>query len=105
MPEKQMLNVMRFAMIVFCLLSLGGCGTEPVTVDDAPFRDAIGQYLEANNMAMKVKEIKETPVIEGDKAHVQASLVHEQLAGPSVTWNFEFAKQTDGTWRAVKHED
>jgi hypothetical protein len=100
-----MLHLMRTVLILFCLLLFGGCSGATVTVDDTPFREAIGQYLQAQNMAMKVKELKGMPVIEGSKAQLEASLVHEQLAGPSVTWKFEFAKQADGTWRVLKHED
>ena len=103
-------DIKRFALILYCLLSFVGCSgtSQPGTsqpVDDAPFREAIGQYLQANNMAMKIKEIKQGPVVTNDQAELQASLTHEQLGGPAVTWDFEFAKQTDGTWRVVKHQD
>ena len=100
-----MSEIKRFALILYCVLSFVGCsGTSP-PVDDVPFREAIGQYLQANNMAMKIKEVKQAPAIDGDKAQLKASLVHEQLAGPSVTWDFECVKQADGKWRVVKHQD
>jgi hypothetical protein len=54
-------------------------------------------------MAMKIKEIKQAPAVDGDKAQLQASLTHEQLGGPAVTWDFEFEKQADGTWRVLRH--
>lgn len=82
-----------------------GCGAPAPTVDDAPFRDAVAQYLQANNMAMKIKDIKQSPAVEGDTATMTASMTHEQLGGPSVTWTFNFAEQPDGSWRVTKHED
>jgi hypothetical protein len=83
-----------------------GCGTPPATtVNDAPFREAVAQYLQANNMAMKIKDIKQPPAIEGNIATMTASMTHEQLGGPSVTWTFQFAKQPTGDWQVTKHED
>jgi hypothetical protein len=43
-------------------------------------------------------------VIEGEQAAVSASLTHEQLGGPSVTWKFQFTKQS-GDWQVTAHED
>jgi hypothetical protein len=97
--------VYRTSWILVCLLIVHGCSAQAPSVDDTPFRAAIGEYLKANNMAMKIKEIKKPPVITGDAAQLQASLTHEQLGGPAVTWDFEFAKQADGTWKAIKHQD
>jgi len=88
-----------------CLLLFIGCGPAPATVDDTPFREAIGQYVQANNMAMKIKEIKQAPTISDNKARLQASMTHEQLGGPAVTWDFEFNKETSGKWRVVRHAD
>ncbi|HJN10242.1 MAG TPA: hypothetical protein QF564_16260 [Pirellulaceae bacterium] len=94
-------------LFLMCFTGLAaplGCGTPKPTVNDEPFRVAIADYLQANNMALKVKEIKEGPVIEGKRAAVSASLTHEQLGGPSVTWKFQFTKQS-GDWHVTAHED
>lgn len=55
-------------------------------------------------MAMAVKEIKQGPAVQGERGQLTASLTHEQLGGPSVTWTFHFQKQPDGTWRVVECE-
>jgi hypothetical protein len=55
-------------------------------------------------MAMAVKEIKEGPVVEGNTATLTASLVHAQMPGPAVQWQFTFEKGQDGQWRAVRHK-
>jgi hypothetical protein len=96
--------VPRWGITVWAVLAWG-CGAPAPPVDDAPFRAAIGNYLQANNMAMKIKEVKQAPVVEGDTAQLRASLTHEQLGGPSVTWEFEFARQPDGSWRVARHRD
>jgi len=84
---------------------LTGCAPSAPTPDDTPFRAAIGDYLRSHNMAMTIKEIKEGPQIDGDTARLSASMTHEQLGGPSVTWEFEFARQPDGSWQAIRHQD
>jgi hypothetical protein len=95
----------KLACACVTLVIAAGCGRAASTVDDTPFRAAIGQYLQANNMAMKIKEVKQPPVLTGDTATMTASMTHEQLVGPSVTWKFEFARQPDGSWRVTRHED
>lgn len=52
-----------------------------------------------------IKSIKAGPEISGDTAHLTASLVHEELRGPSVTWSFHFEQQQNGAWTVVRHED
>ena len=94
-----------FITVVFGILALGGCQKLASAVDDAPFRNAIGDYVQGNNMAMKINEIKQGPVIDGDTARLTASMTHEQLGGPSVTWEFQFVKQPDGSWRATSHKN
>ena len=98
----------RIHLFLACLIGttwLCGCGPPAPTVDDAPFRIAIADYLKANNMALKVKDVKEGPVVDGEQASLSASLTHEQLGGPSVTWKFQFAKQPAGNWAVTSHED
>ncbi len=102
------MNRRQSAFALVCLLGatgLHGCGAPTPTVDDAPFRTAIADYLRINNMALKVKAIKTGPVVDGEQASLSASLTHEQLGGPSVTWTFQFAKQPTGDWRVTMHED
>ena len=92
------------APLALVVLSVLGCGTPDAFVDAAPFRQAIGEYLEGKNMAMALKEIKEGPVIDGDTARLTASLSHKDLGGPSVTWTFHFQRQ-DGEWTVVRYDD
>ncbi len=94
-----------FPCVMLTATILMGCGAPAVTVEDAPFREAIGRYLQANNMALKIKEIKQGPIIEGEAAELKAAMTHEQLGGPSVTWQFQFAKQPDGSWQVTSHKD
>lgn len=102
------MNACRSLLTMICLIgamALCGCGPPAPTVDDAPFRAAIADYLKAKNMALKVKAIKVGPVVEGGQATLSASLTHEQLEGPAVTWKFHFAKQPAGDWRVTAHDD
>jgi len=81
-----------------------GCGGKPTaTVAPEPFKKAIAEYLERNNMAMALKEIKEGPAVEDKTATLTASLTHATLSGPAVTWQFRFEKAADGSWKAVSH--
>lgn len=80
------------------------CSRPEASVDTQPFEVAIAQYLKQNNMAMAMKEIKEGPVVKGKTARLTASLTHETLGGPAVAWQFRFAHEPDGTWKAVSHK-
>ena len=91
------------AVLFFCALL--GCGEPEVTVDPTPFKSAIATYLDRGNMALAVKEVKEGPTVDGDTATLTASLTHAELGGPSVTWEFRFEKNADGSWKVVSHED
>ena len=84
---------------------LPGCGkAKPPTADPQPFKAAIARYLDENNMAMALKEIREGPFVEGKTARLTASLTHATLGGPAVTWEFRFTQNPDGTWKAVSHK-
>jgi len=82
-----------------------GCAEQAPAVDEAPFRRALVEYLQNNDMALAIKEIKAGPTIDGRTAQLSASLTHAQLGGPSVTWEFQFGKQPDGTWLVTGHKD
>jgi len=82
-----------------------GCGSPEAQMDDEPFRQAIGRYVEPRNMAMKIKEVKQGPVVDGDSATLTASMTHAELGGASVTWVFQFAKQSNGAWQVTSHQD
>jgi hypothetical protein len=90
-----------FACVTIATSAVVGCNSADPKVEDSAFREAIRQYLQANNMAMTIKEVKEGPTIEGDVATLSASMTHEKLGGPSVTWNFQFSRQPDGSWEVT----
>ena len=94
-----------FVFIGFVTVAVLGCGQEAATVDAAPFRAAIEDYLRDSNMALAIKAIKQGPTVEGDTAQLSASLTHQELGGASVTWTFYFQKQPDGKWAVDRHED
>lgn len=81
------------------------CGkSESPTADSEPFKVAVAQYLDQNNMAMALKQIKAGPTIEGKTATLTASLQHATIPGPAVTWTFRFEQNADRTWNAVSHK-
>ena len=41
-----------YQCVVLSASLLAGCGTTDPTVDDGPFREAIGRYLQANNNSL-----------------------------------------------------
>lgn len=85
--------------------SVTGCGgTKGPSADPEPFKKAIAQYLERNNMAMALKQIKEGPTVQDNTATLTASLTHAALGGPAVTWQIRFEKDRDGSWKAVSHK-
>ena len=92
-------------LVGLVVASAGGCSQESQTVDTAPFREAIKEYLQVGNMALAIKDIKQGPTVTGDSAQLSASLTHQELGGASVTWTFYFERQPDGSWSAVRHED
>jgi hypothetical protein len=102
LPRTAFLRAISLALFCGCL---AGCGKSKSSVDPAPFKAAIAKYLDQNNMAMVVKEVKEGPTVEGDTATLVASLTRADVGGPSTTWTFRFEKSPDGTWKAVGHED
>jgi hypothetical protein len=94
-----------FALLALLVYLSQGCGkSQSPTVDPQPFKAAVAKYLEQNNMAMTLKDIKDGPTIEGKTATLTASLQHATVPGPAVTWVFRFAQHADGTWIAVSHK-
>jgi len=101
----QRANLCLAAASVAALLLALGCGkTQSANAAPEPFKKAIAEYLERNNMAMALKEIKEGPTVEGNTATLTASLTHATLSGAAVTWKIRFEKAADGTWKAVSRE-
>ena len=66
-------------IVVLVFLFQGCCKSESPTVDPQPFKAAVAQYLERNNMAMTLKQIKAGPIIEGRTATLAASLQHATI--------------------------
>ena len=94
-----------FVLLALFACLIQGCGkSESPTVAPQPFKAAVAQYLERNNMAMALKQIKAGPTIEGKTATLTASLQHATIPGPAVTWTFRFEQNADGTWNAVSHK-
>jgi hypothetical protein len=99
--------VFHSAWLALLVALLAGCGkskSKESAVDLEPFKKAIGEYLERNNMAMAVKEVKEGPVIEETQANLKASLTHATMGGPAVTWEFTLEKDPKGAWKVVSHK-
>ena len=97
------MSIQRYTVVALIATGVWGCtDSAPPAVDATPFRDAIASYLETNQMALKIKEVKEGPTIDGDRAVLTTSLEHQELTGPAVTWKFEFERQ-EGQWIAVRH--
>jgi len=95
----------KFALLALLVCLFLGCGkSESPTADPEPFKAAVAQYLEQNNMAMALKQIKAGPTVEGKTATLTASLQHATIPGPAVTWTFRFEQNADGTWNAVSHK-
>jgi hypothetical protein len=103
-----MLNTRRVpALVLLAALACcwGGCGkSKTPAADPQPFQAAIAQYLERNNMAMAIREIKDGPTSEGKTATLTASLQHASLPGPAVTWRFRFEQDPGGSWNVVSHQ-
>ncbi len=87
------------------VLFAAGCGRAGPTIDPAPMKAAIEQYLKQHNMQLRVKEVQDGPVVTGTQATMRVSLTHADLGGPSVVWEFEFEQDAGGKWRAVRHQD
>jgi hypothetical protein len=101
-PDR-LLCVLVLLVALACLLT--GCGRSAApSVDPQPFEAAVARYLDQNNMAMALKDIKAGPIIEGQTATLTASLHHATMRGPAVTWTFRFEQDADGTWKAVSHK-
>ena len=93
-----------FLMTILAALVLvaSGCGKEAVDGDTAPFEAAIGQYLKANAMGMKVHRFK-TLTIDANEAQARVSLGHADGAtAVKVQWSFTFQKQ-GAAWKVTSY--
>lgn len=95
--------------LVACSLALAmlltGCGKSKALIDDAALRQTIERYLDAHNMALSVKDIKEQTLTADRELQIKASLVHRELKGPSVTWTFFLKQEPSGQWQVLRHKD
>ena len=91
-------------LAVCCLAGCGGSGEPAATEDPAPFLQAIEKYLDQNNLGMSVKEVKAGPTVNGNTATLTASLTRSEVGGPSTTWTFTFARDSQGAWIATGYE-
>ena len=99
---KHLLRAVVPLALLVCL-SLGCGKSQSPAADPEPFKAAVAQYLEQNNMAMALKQIKDGPTIEGKTATLTASLQHATIPGPAVTWTFSFEQNADGSSGISKH--
>jgi hypothetical protein len=91
-------------VLLAAMLPVSGCGrNQPPAVDPAPFEVAIEQYLARNGMQLRVKALRASPVVDGRRAVLSASMTHADLGGPSVVWEFQFEQSADGQWSVVGH--
>ena len=110
-PEQRVavLVARRFLVVSACLClttwALSGCGESQPTVDPAPMKVAIEQYLRQNNMQLRIKDVEQGPVVSGTTATMNVSLTHAELGGASVVWEFEFEQGPGGSWRVLRHKD
>ena len=108
-PRVAVLVARRFLVVSVCLSlttwALSGCGKSQPTVDPAPMKVAIEQYLRQNNMQLRIKDIERGPVVSGATATMNVSLTHAELGGASVVWEFEFEQEPGGTWRVLRHKN
>ena len=91
-------------LAVCCLAGCGGSDEPTATEDPAPFLQAVEKYLDRNNMAMSVKEVKTGPTVDGNTATLTASFTRSEVGGPARTWTFTFEKDAHGVWIATNHE-
>jgi hypothetical protein len=97
------LSLVALSLVLATLLP--GCEKSKALIDDAALRQTIERYLDAHNMALSVKEIKEQTLSADRELQIKASLVHRELKGPSVTWTFLLQQQPNGQWQVLRHKD
>jgi len=99
--------IFHIAGLALLLALVAGCGkskSKEGTGEIEPLKKAIAEYLERNNMAMALKEVKYGAVIKEKTATLTASLTHATMGGPAVTWEFTFEKRDQGSWRVLGHK-
>jgi len=88
------------------LLFVVGCsGSEPQIPERAAFDRAVANYLDQRSMGLKISEYKSFKLAD-DGAHAEAEIAMADAAGmikATARFIFQF-ERTDGTWRAVSHQ-
>ncbi len=91
--------------VVALAVAASGCGESKPAVDSAPFEAAVSDYLARNDMALRLKKIRQGPTVDGDRATMSASMTSRDVGGMSVVWEIEFQRRADGQWTVVGHQD
>lgn len=90
----------RLAPALLLALLGTGCSGEDPNVDPAPFQRAFEAHLEENRMGVTFSGFEELTV-EGDRAHAEVRVAHEQSTGLAPRWKVTFER--DGqSWRVSK---
>ena len=72
-----------FALLALLICLSQGCGkSDSPTAAPEPFKAAVAQYLDQNNMAMALKQIKAGPPIEGTPPRSRLRFSMRQFRGP-----------------------
>jgi len=94
------------AVVAAVLASVLACGEKAeLAADPAPFQAAVTAYLAAHSMDMAVASF-ESLSVEGDAATALCRMEEKSglYGGVAVRWRFTFARQPDGSWRVLTHE-
>jgi hypothetical protein len=75
-------HIVWLALLLALVAGCGKCKSKAEAADIEPFQKAVAEYLERNNMAMALKEVKDGPVIKEKTATLTASLTHATMGGP-----------------------
>jgi hypothetical protein len=102
--EAGAMHVIRAALLCTLLVLTAGCGGGKPAADEAPFRQAVVQYLEDGSMDMQPDAFVSLEV-EGDKATavVRMATKDELGYGLKPKWTISF-KRAGGAWKVASVE-